>query len=347
MTDIEAPATIPTEPQGEAEASEVTKLEPGIEGEVESFEKWKARQAKAPEQTKAESKETKEPKDDQGRTSKEARKEETQKAKEEDTDKNDATPRRFKIKADGVESEVDEEEIVKLAQLGKSSSKRFEEAAKLRGQAENFIRALKENPGQVLLNSRLGIDRSVLEEFATNLLYERIQQEQMTDEQRQIQRQQQELEQYRRQMQEQQESEKEQRETALRQRYQEEYKAKISQALQDSGLPVTDWTFTRMAGYMRQAMEKGMDDITPNDVAKYVAKDWAQAQRDFYTSLDGQKLVEHLGDDVVDKIRKHTVQKYKDTRSQPQVQPGRMQGAKPQKTRFTSAEQMMEALQLR
>ena len=47
-------------------------------------------------------------------------------------------PRKIKIKVDGQEEELTEEEVIALAQKGKSADKRFQEAAELRRQAEEL-----------------------------------------------------------------------------------------------------------------------------------------------------------------------------------------------------------------
>jgi len=92
-------------------------------------------------------------------------------------------PKKYKLKVDGREEELDEESVSKLAQMGRASSKRFQEAAQSRKQSEDFIKMLKEDPASVLTNPAIGID---LRKFAEDYLMKQYEQEKMTPEQRQM-----------------------------------------------------------------------------------------------------------------------------------------------------------------
>ena len=66
--------------------------------------------------------------------------------------------RRLKLKVDDREEELPEDEVIRLAQLGRGAGKRFAEAAEKSKQAEQFMRMLREDPKSVLSNPNLGID---------------------------------------------------------------------------------------------------------------------------------------------------------------------------------------------
>src|SRR5439155_16062490 len=77
-----------------------------------------------------------------------------------------ALARKLKLKVDGREEELPEEEVVKWAQMGRAAQKRFQEASEKRKQAEDFIRMLKEDPISVLSNPAIGVDfRKLAEEY--------------------------------------------------------------------------------------------------------------------------------------------------------------------------------------
>jgi len=59
-------------------------------------------------------------------------------------------PKRYKVKVDGVESEVNEDELVNSYQKGRSADKKFQEAADLRKQLEAFVDNVRENPNELL-----------------------------------------------------------------------------------------------------------------------------------------------------------------------------------------------------
>lgn len=80
--------------------------------------------------------------------------------------------KRYKVKVDGIESEVDENELVNSYQKGRSADKKFQEAADLRKQLEAFVDNVRANPNQLL--EQLGHDPK---EWAKQLLLKEIEQE--------------------------------------------------------------------------------------------------------------------------------------------------------------------------
>lgn len=217
----------------------------------------------------------------------------------------------WRLKVDGKEVEIDPTDkahLQRLAQMGLASQKKFQEAAQARQKAENFVKMLRENPLEVLKHPSLGLN---FRELAENYLYEQLQEEAIPPEERQAKAEREELERYRRAEQERQQQEQTAQQEELKERYRQDYQAKFIEALNNSGLPRSDWTITRMATYMRQAIQSGMTNVTPQDVAHLVKQDWVTAQREMYGSLDADKLIEVLGQDVVDKIGKHRAEKFK------------------------------------
>src|ERR1051326_8976996 len=72
-------------------------------------------------------------------------------------------PRKFKLKVDGQEWEADENELTKYAQIGRAKEKRFEDAAKLRKEAEERMDRLKKDWVSVLKEQ--GISREDIEKY--------------------------------------------------------------------------------------------------------------------------------------------------------------------------------------
>jgi hypothetical protein len=213
----------------------------------------------------------------------------------------------YKVKIDGVETEVDLRTLTSEYQKGKGSEKRFQEAQRMRAQAEQFISALQTNPIDVLTNPNLGIDfRKVAEDY----LYAQIQSEMMSPEERAQKEQVSELERYRAQEQQRVEQQREQRANQMRDKYANEYTEKFTSALQETGLPKTNWTVSRMANYMQQALQSGIDaDV--KDIAALVKEDYMTEQKELFSNLDGDKLIETFGEDMAKKIRQADLAKLK------------------------------------
>lgn len=82
------------------------------------------------------------------------------------------TPRKYKVKVDGLESEVEEAELINSYQKGRSADKRFQEASDLRKQLELFVENAKADPTQLL--EQLGHNPK---DWARNLLLAEIEAE--------------------------------------------------------------------------------------------------------------------------------------------------------------------------
>jgi hypothetical protein len=307
-----------------AEVTEDTSSESTQEGSAdESFEAFKARmegkESSPKSKPKPEPKEPSEPKETK------------------------PEPKVWKLKVDGQEIEFDasdEASVQRVVQKGLASDRKFQEAAKIRSQAENFVKMLKENPLEVLKHPSLGLN---FRELAENFLYEQLQAESISPEEKQATSEREELERYRRQEQETKQQQQTKQQEELKEQYRQDYQAKFIEALDTAGLPKSDWSVTRMATLMREAISRGLTNITPKDVAHIVKQDWISAQQEMYGSLDGAKLVEMLGKDVAEKIRLHDVSQFKAKNSQPPA-PGKVGNTekKSSKKQYSSIEDMLE-----
>ncbi len=215
--------------------------------------------------------------------------------------------KKYKVKVDGEEMEVDEDELLSNYQLKKASDKRFQEAMQARKQSEEFIRLLKQDPAKVLSHPSLGVD---VKKWAEDYLITELKRETMTPEQREIEEYKAKLAKY----QEQEEAEKkkqlESEREAVVQKYQEDYNKQIMGALETSGLPKTEFTVGRMIHYMSKALQNGYE-LSAKDVTDLVKKDYQKDTQSLYSQLDAETLISILGEDIAKKIRKHDLDKIK------------------------------------
>lgn len=214
--------------------------------------------------------------------------------------------RKVRVKVDGKESEVDEDEIVRDYQKFRAADKKFQEAAKLRKDAEALIDLLKNDPVKALEHPSIGKN---FKELAENYLIEQLKREQMTPEQRELMEARQKLEQFEKAQQEQQKQFEEQKMAELANHYEQEYQKSIIDALQNSGLPKTNVTVRRMAYYMHRALEQGYE-VSAKDVVSLVKKDYHREIQELLGAADGDILEGLLGD-VSKKLRKMDVHKAK------------------------------------
>jgi hypothetical protein len=298
----------------------------------ESFEEFKARQEKKASKKTSKKEEPEPDSDSDTDTDSEPEPKADKEAKEPDF-------KPVKLKAGDQEVEVKSlEELTRIAQKGFGAEKKFQEAAKLRQQAEGLIETIKDNPIELMRHPAL---REKFEAAAEELIWEKIQKEQMTQEERELADSKAELERYRRQEQERQKAEQVRQRQELEAKYRADYQKQFVDALETGGIPKSDWSVQRMALYMKQALAQGYKNITPADVVPLVKKDWQKAQADLYGALDGDKLIETLGADVVEKIRKADVSKFKQ-RPQATGKVGGAEQSQAPRRRYTSPDQLLD-----
>jgi hypothetical protein len=328
---VDAPSTsVSAETAVDTSVAEVSSDEP-LDGE--SFEDFKARR-EGGKKTEPKTEEKAEESEEKSELEGEAE------PAEQPKEKTDFEP--VKLKFGDEEIEVTSmEQLTKIAQKGLGAERKFQEAATIRKSAEKLVATLKDNPIEILKHPAL---REKMLEAAQTLIYEQIQHEQMTDDERSRIQEREELERYRRSEQERKTQDETRQREELKNKYRQDYERQFIDALNAGGIPKSDWAVTRMAQYMRQALQQGMSNITPADVAGMVKRDWQQAQSELYGQLDGDKLIEMLGTDVAEKIRRADVAKL--TSKRPQQKPAQKVESVEQKPRrrFSSPDQMLESL---
>jgi GGDEF domain-containing protein len=212
----------------------------------------------------------------------------------------EAAIKKFKLKVDKQEYELGEDDALKFAQLGLASEKRFQEAAQMRKQAEQFITMLKQDPASVLSNPAIGVN---LREFAEKYLLGEIQKETLTPEQRKIQEQETQLKQYEEERKQQEQQRQQQEYQQLQAHYEQTFDNQITSALSTSGLPKTPATVKRMTHYMELALRNGLD-LEPQNVVELVRQDYVNEVQSLFGQSEGDALLQLLGDGVANKIRK-------------------------------------------
>lgn len=209
--------------------------------------------------------------------------------------------RKLKIKIDGEFVEVDEDEVVRDYGKGKAADKKFQEAAALRKEAISFIEALKRDPVSVLTNPKLGIN---LREIAETHLLQILEDEMMDPKDKEIR----DLKRDKEKRDKDEQARKERQEAeeleAYTQKAREEYERSFQECLASSGLPKTPHTVKRLAYYMSKGLERGLN-LQPSDVVHKVKAEYLEEQKSLFSDLDGENLLQLLGDDLAKKIRKY------------------------------------------
>lgn len=217
------------------------------------------------------------------------------------------------VKVDGKEERVSEDELLKNYSKFKAADSRFQEAAKAKQSVEQFMKALEEDPEAVLSNPKLSIDRAKL---AEKWLYEKIQKELTPVDPNQAK-----IREYEEKLKEYQTKEEQQKQTAQEQEFQatvakrkEELGNMFSEAMKQSSLsknPETAAaTLREMALYYRAAKAQG-ETPTPEELAAHVEQKYFKGMYELANTLEGEDLVQFLGDQIVKKIRTYDLNRLK------------------------------------
>lgn len=208
--------------------------------------------------------------------------------------------RKFKLKIDGKEEELDEQEVLKRAQIASAAQKRMNEAAQLRKDVEQLVEMLRTNPLAVLADPALGLDvKKLFEDYANQQLEE----ESKSPEQREKEKLQKELEDLKKQAQ----TEKEAREKAeferLKEKASQDLDNQMTAALETAGLPQNPYVIKRMADYMMLALQNDKE-VSPNDIIPIVKKEIYGDFKQFLAISPDEVLEELLTKERINNLRK-------------------------------------------
>lgn len=212
--------------------------------------------------------------------------------------------KKFKLKIDGQEEEVDENEIVKRAQMGTAAYKRMQEAAREKAIAEEMVGKFRTNFTDLLDDPRLGFTEEQKIKMIEDWYKRRvIEPATLTPEQLKARQNELELKKYRDAEKAREQQEHQQRLQMLEEHHMTNYKAMIKEGLAAEGLPQNEFCAKRMVQLVAKNVKLGLD-LTPAQIASIVREDYQNELKSVLGASDGDVLLKLLGDDVANKIRK-------------------------------------------
>jgi len=225
----------------------------------------------------------------------------------------------FELKVNGKQLKMTKSEVIRRAQLAEASQERYDEAAKLSKEAKKIIENAKTNPIQALMDPALGLTKQQIQKAFEEWYHaEVIESEALSDDEK-------ELREYRKEKAAREQAEKEAKERAeheakeskikeLTVKQQEIIQNQLIQAMDEAGLPKTAAIASRMAFFMRQAIEQGWDDVPPQMIAEQVRKETQGMTRSLGSTATAEQLIDLFGDDVINKIRKYDLEQLRSKR---------------------------------
>lgn len=229
-------------------------------------------------------------------------------------------PRKIKVKPDGQEMELTEEELARDYERKQASYKRMEEAAKLRKEAEEILSLPKKDLNKFLREQ--GVTMEALTDILAARLEEDVDEKTLTPEQKKAKQDAAKLKKY----EEQEENERKQKETdenlSKVEKAKQVFDEKISTALADTGLSKDPYTIRSAALFIRSCLQAGFEP----DAAEIREAIEGRVKADYQSQsskLEGKDLVAWLGEDIVKKIRSYDLERLraKKTSAAPQEIP--------------------------
>lgn len=246
----------------------------------------------------------------------------------------DKISRKFKVKLDGQEQEVDEQELIDNYQLRKVSNQRLEEGVKARKQAESLIEMLRTDPKRVLTDPRIGLD---IKKFAEDIIYQQLQDEMMDPRDRELQEYKKKVQDYEAKLKNEDQERIQKEQQSLHNQRKDAYVTDIRESLSSAGLPINDYTVGKVVSEMTKAIKSGFTEVSAQDVMELVHSNFIKDTKSLYGNSSEETLMKLLGDDVAKKIRNYDVEKYKKANSIPKTNNFKGNGSVPQNKPTSSA----------
>ncbi len=229
------------------------------------------------------------------------------------------TPRKFKVKVDNQEREVEEKELIDGYQLRQLSDKKRSEAEKTMAEYTKLFNHLKQDP--IKFMRATGID---FDNLATSYLSKKAEEHMMDPKERELQQAKAEAEQYKKWVAEQKASQEKAQKDADFQAKRSEIHSEIIKAIEESkdlGLPVDEELVIHIAQKMI-LQDKKQQPLNAKEGLLKAHESQQKYLKAIASKMEGEALVKWLGDDVAMKIRKHDLAKLKAKRAQTAPQPG-------------------------
>lgn len=217
--------------------------------------------------------------------------------------------RKFKVKVDGAEREVDENELLRGYSHQQAANKILQEGKAARKQAEEFLSMMKDPERFYEVAKQLGHDPRALSE---KYLVSQIEEEMLDPREKELRDARKKLKAIEDMERQQKEAVEKQRMEEMKAKYVKDYEEKFTAALRDSGLPPTKAMVADMAKYISRSAKIGFK-MEPSEAAQLVKEDIQKAQMSLIGNADGETLLKLLGDDVAAKILQARGSKVKQT----------------------------------
>lgn len=235
-----------------------------------------------------------------------------------------------KYVVDGKDRYLTPEEAKAYAQKGLAFEPKISELGRLQHETAAFLDALSKDPGKVIYNERFGKPAEVLSKILSSTkVSDEIKDTlgqwyynnvvvpgQMSPEQREAAEWKRKAEAHDEMIKQQEVSRVEQENNQKVQQALETIKAQISEAMTEAGVPLDSKIAPQLAKRVAQIMQLGYVKgkvVTPKEAMAKAKNEFFEYQKAYYDVLDEDKLVEQLGKENAEKVRKYYLKTVKES----------------------------------
>lgn len=211
---------------------------------------------------------------------------------------------KFTLKVKGVDEEVEltQAEVAAEIQKARYADQRFAEAGMVEKQSKDLYKLFQENPFEAL--KAMGHDPEKLSE---QVVYAKAKRALMSAEDRHLSSLEEEVAALR--VKDQQSAE------ALQQIEVAEIEKGIAKEIDDcltaNKLPLARELRKQLVRYMLEADDLGYTDVKPQDILEFAVNDYKASLGELFAELDSTQVIDFLGSQLTDKLRKHDIEKAK------------------------------------
>lgn len=229
-----------------------------------------------------------------------------------------ATPKKYKVKVDNQEMEVDESTLVNDYQLRKLSDKKRSEAEKVLAEYKKLQEVSQKDP--IKFMKAMGVD---FDDLATKHLTRKAEEAMMDPKERELQQAKAEAEQYKKWVAEQKAKQEQTAKEAQIAQERSKIHSEIIQAIEETkdslGLPVDEELVIAIAQKML-LQDKKQKPLNAKEALPKAYESQQKYLKAIAGKMEGEALVKWLGDDVAKKIRKYDLAQLKAKRAAAQPQ---------------------------
>lgn len=229
-----------------------------------------------------------------------------------------AEKKAWKLKVAGKDVEVDETELLKRAQMGYSADEKWQEAAKMRKQLENFVGLLQQDPEAALEKMGFNVD-----ELAEKRIQRRIEEMKKSPEQLEKERIEKELQDLKSEREREKEEARQREIKQLQDKYAVELENEINGALDSNelGLPKSPYIVKRMADVMIYAIQNKVPNFTAKQALEIVQKEVLDELNQMYAVAPDEVFEKLVGKDRLNKYRRSKIKKAPKTATPSDIRP--------------------------